>query len=53
MKKTCRLMTIGFMLLLISGCMGMKEQAGGSQQVIKEEKGRIQTKDIQQKKKRQ
>ncbi|MES9722942.1 polysaccharide deacetylase family protein [Bacillus safensis] len=44
------LMTIGLMLLLISGCMGMKEQAGGSQQVIKEEKGRIQTKDIQQKK---
>ncbi|MBK4213607.1 polysaccharide deacetylase family protein [Bacillus safensis] len=50
MKKTCMLMTIGLMLLLISGCMGMKEQAGGSQQVIKEEKGRIQTKDIQQKK---
>ncbi|WP_417894413.1 polysaccharide deacetylase family protein [Bacillus safensis] len=50
MKKTCRLMTIGLMLLLISGCMGMKEQAGGSQQVIKEEKGRLQTKDIQQKK---
>ncbi|USD81049.1 polysaccharide deacetylase family protein [Bacillus safensis] len=44
------LMTIGLMLLLISGCMGMKEQAGGSQQVIKEEKGRLQTKDIQQKK---
>ncbi|MEC4586135.1 polysaccharide deacetylase family protein [Bacillus safensis] len=43
-------MTIGLMLLLISGCMGMKEQAGGSQQVIKEEKGRLQTKDIQQKK---
>ncbi|WP_420831017.1 polysaccharide deacetylase family protein [Bacillus safensis] len=50
MKKTCMLMTIGLMLLLISGCMGMKEQAGGSQQVIKEEKGRLQTKDIQQKK---
>ncbi|WP_342489196.1 polysaccharide deacetylase family protein [Bacillus sp. FSL P4-0248] len=50
MKKTCMLMTIGLMLLLISGCMGMKEQAGGSQQVIKEEKGPLQTKDIQQKK---
>ncbi|MCW4644234.1 polysaccharide deacetylase family protein [Bacillus safensis] len=48
MKKTCMLMTIGLMLLLISGCMGMKEQAEGSQQVVKEEKG--QTKDIQQKK---
>lgn len=50
MKKTCRLMTIGFMLLLISGCMGMKEQAEGSQQVVKEEKGPLQTKEIQQKK---
>ncbi|WP_280149143.1 polysaccharide deacetylase family protein [Bacillus safensis] len=50
MKKTCRLMTIGLMLLLISGCMGMKEQAEGSQQVVKEEKGPLQTKEIQQKK---
>ncbi|WP_395894153.1 polysaccharide deacetylase family protein [Bacillus safensis subsp. safensis] len=50
MKKTCMLMTIGLMLLLISGCMGMKEQAEGSQQVVKEEKGPLQTKDIQQKK---
>ncbi|MBL4984417.1 polysaccharide deacetylase family protein [Bacillus safensis] len=50
MKKTCMLMMIGLMLLLISGCMGMKEQAEGSQQVVKEEKGPLQTKDIQQKK---
>lgn len=50
MKKTCRLMTIGLMLLLISGCMGMKEQAEGSQQVVKEEKGPLQTKEIQKKK---
>ncbi|MFD4416963.1 polysaccharide deacetylase family protein [Bacillus safensis] len=50
MKKTCMLMTIGLMLLLISGCMGMKEQAEGSQQVVKEEKGPLQTKEIQQKK---
>ncbi|WP_456266092.1 MULTISPECIES: polysaccharide deacetylase family protein [unclassified Bacillus (in: firmicutes)] len=50
MKKTCMLMTIGLMLLLISGCMGMKEQAEGSQQVVKEEKGSLQTKEIQQKK---
>ena len=50
MKKTCMLMTVGLMLLLISGCMGMKEQAEGSQQVVKEEKGPLQTKDMQQKK---
>lgn len=50
MKKTFMLMMIGLMLLLISGCMGMKEQAEGSQQVVKEEKGPLQTKDIQQKK---
>ncbi|USD82698.1 polysaccharide deacetylase family protein [Bacillus safensis] len=50
MKKTCMLMTVGLMVLLISGCMGMKEQLEGSQQVVKEEKGPLQTKDIQQKK---
>lgn len=50
MKKTCMLMTVGLMLLLISGCMGMKEQAEGSQQVVKEEKGPLQTKDMHQKK---
>ncbi|WP_163114657.1 polysaccharide deacetylase family protein [Bacillus safensis] len=50
MKKTFMLMMIGLMLLLISGCMGMKEQAEGSQQVVKEEKGPLQTKDMQQKK---
>lgn len=50
MKKTCMLMTVGLMVLLISGCMGMKEQAEGSQQVVKEEKGPLQTKDMHQKK---
>ncbi|BBP93225.1 hypothetical protein BsIDN1_68430 [Bacillus safensis] len=35
------------------GLYGNEGAGGGSQQVIKEEKGPLQTKDIQQKKKRQ
>ncbi|MBW0256731.1 polysaccharide deacetylase [Bacillus sp. F2HM] len=50
MKKTCIWLAVGLVMLLISGCMGTKQQTEGNQQAVKEEKGPLQTKDIQQKK---
>ncbi|WP_144556279.1 polysaccharide deacetylase family protein [Bacillus pumilus] len=47
MKKTCMLMTVGLLALLISGCMGMKEQTEGNQHVVKEEENPLQLKETE------
>ncbi|MEI4789699.1 polysaccharide deacetylase family protein [Bacillus sp. FJAT-53060] len=50
MKKICIFIAVGFVLLFISGCMGMKQQTEGNQQAVKEEKGQAkETKQTQQK----
>ncbi|SFX83291.1 Polysaccharide deacetylase [Bacillus altitudinis] len=46
MKKTCMWLAVGLVMLLISGCMGTKQQTEGNQQAIKEVKGQVQTKEI-------
>lgn len=48
MKKTCMWMSVAFVLLLISGCMGTKQQTEGNQQAGKEEKGQVQAKETKQ-----
>ncbi|MED0851283.1 polysaccharide deacetylase family protein [Bacillus altitudinis] len=45
MKKTCMWLAVGVVMLLISGCMGTKQQTEGNQQAIKEVKGQVQTKE--------
>lgn len=45
MKKTCLWLAVGLVMLLISGCMGTKQQTEGNQQAIKEVKGQVQTKE--------
>ncbi|WOP20701.1 hypothetical protein R0I01_11700 [Bacillus pumilus] len=47
MKKTCMLIAVGLLVLLISGCMGTKEQTIGNQQVVKEEKGPLRLKETE------
>nr|MDH3175434.1 hypothetical protein [Bacillus pumilus] len=41
MKKTCMWMTVGLLALLISGCMGTKEQTEGNQRSGQRGKGSI------------
>ena len=38
-------LAVGVVMLLISGCMGTKQQTEGNQQAIKEVKGQVQTKE--------
>lgn len=45
MKKTCMWLAVGLVMLLISGCMGTKQQTETNQQAIKEVKGQVQTKE--------
>ena len=38
-------LAVGLVMLLISGCMGTKQQTETNQQAIKEVKGQVQTKE--------